>query len=42
MATLERLLTERVPGPLNLEAWAGQEYGNQMELVTRLLNLLGQ
>jgi RHS repeat-associated protein len=38
MATMERILTERVGGPLNLEPWAGTEYGNNMELVPLILS----
>lgn len=33
MPALERALTERIPGPLNLEPWAGSEYGNDMGFI---------
>ena len=37
MARSERILTERVGGPLNLEPWAGSQYGDNMEVVDSLL-----
>lgn len=37
MATLERILTERVGGPMNYEPWAGSEYGNNMDLIQLIL-----
>ncbi len=42
IARIERFLTERVGGPLNLEPWAGSQYGSQMDLVTRILESAGQ
>jgi hypothetical protein len=37
MARMERILTERVGGPLNLEPWAGSQYGNNLDLVESIL-----
>jgi hypothetical protein len=42
MAAMERTLTERVGGPMNLEPWAGTQYGNNMELVDAILEAAGQ
>jgi hypothetical protein len=42
MATLERILTERVGGPLNLEPWAGTAYGNDMWAVKSILEAAGR
>ena len=38
MAAMERVLTERVPGPLNLESWAGSEYGNDLGVLETILS----
>ncbi len=37
MAAMERVLTERVPGPANLERWAGSQYGNEMGVLETIL-----
>lgn len=37
MATMERMLTERVGGPLNLEPWAGSQYGDNMWVIEQIL-----
>jgi hypothetical protein len=37
MSAMERVLTERVPGPLNLEPWAGSEFGNDMGVLKTIL-----
>jgi RHS repeat-associated protein len=37
MAGMERVLTERVPGPSNLEPWAGTQYGNDMAVLETIL-----
>jgi hypothetical protein len=41
MAAMDRALTERVPGPLNLESWAACEYGNDMEVLETILGGTG-
>lgn len=41
MAAMERVLTERVPGPLNLEPWAGSEFGNDMGVLETILGGTG-
>jgi hypothetical protein len=38
MAAMERILTERVPGPLNLESWAGSQFDNNMWVVEHILS----
>ena len=37
MADMERVLAERVPGPLNLEPWAGSEYVNDLGVLESIL-----
>jgi hypothetical protein len=39
---LERVLTERVGGPLNLERWAGTKFGSDMWAVTAILDAAGR
>jgi len=42
MLRLERWLTERVPGPLNFESWAGAKYSERaVRAVERVLETLG-
>lgn len=38
MAAMERVLTERVPGRLNLERWAGSQFGNDMGVLETILS----
>jgi hypothetical protein len=41
MAAMERVLTERVPGPLSLESLAASEYGNDMDVLETIVGGTG-